>query len=281
MVERFVHIEEVLGSSPSVTTTLSVVPETLSVSPRKGKNMIYLLIAFINIIYGFLLLHTITAETPGVMIIVIVSVVLLIIGVTGIVLWLKTITHREEEKSDQRESLKGWLKLAITFDIILIVGTIFRIMVLQPYMVEGDSMKNSFYDSETLLVDKLTYKFKVPQRGDVIIFDAPKNPKDDYIKRIIGLPGDTVIINNNKVYVNNSLISEPYLAGDTITNTPNNNGYFKTTLGSDEYFVMGDNRSNSSDSREWGAVPKSNIIGRAWLIVYPTDKIGVVHHIKI
>lgn len=243
--------------------------------------MIYLLIAFINIIYGFLLFNSLTSDTPGYLIIIIVGSVLTILGLVGIYLWLKTITHRDEEKTDQKESLNGWLKLAITFDVILVVGTIFRIMVLQPYMVEGDSMKNSFYNNETLLVDKLTYKFKEPQRGDVIIFDAPKNPKDDYIKRIIGLPGDTVIINDSKVYVNNNLIDETYLVNDTITNTPNNNSYFKVTLGSDEYFVMGDNRSNSSDSREWGTVPKSNIIGRAWLIVYPTDKIGVVHHIKI
>lgn len=239
--------------------------------------MIYLLIALINIIYGLLLFRSITLATPGYLIIIAVGAILIILGIIGIIYWIKMITNPNADDLDKEQPIKNWLRLAISFDIVLVIGTLFRILVLQPYMVEGDSMENNFHNEETLLVDKISYKFHNPQRSDVIIFVAPQNPKDDYIKRIIGLPGDTFSIKNSKVYINDELLQEPYLADNIVTNF-SKSGISQIKLQDGEYFVLGDNRTNSSDSREWGVVPKNNIIGKAWLVVYPFDNIGLVRY---
>jgi signal peptidase I len=128
-----------------------------------------------------------------------------------------------------------------------------------------------------LLTDKVTYRFEAPKRGDVIVFVAPVNQEDDYIKRIIGLPGDTVSVSNGYVLVNGIQLKENYLDPSVYTS----GGQFLAndsvvTVPADEYFVMGDNRPYSSDSRSWGFVPKKNITGRAWFIYWPLSRSGAV-----
>lgn len=159
-----------------------------------------------------------------------------------------------------------------TFAIVLIVAFLLRKVVVQPFVVEGSSMEPNFHNSEYLLVDQLSYRFHQPKRGDVIIFKAPTNPNVNYIKRVIGLPGETVEIKSGKVYINSKLLDESFLKEmqQTLIYASKTKG-LTTTLGEKELFVMGDNRDNSSDSREWGTLPEQNIIGRVFLIVYPFD----------
>lgn len=135
-------------------------------------------------------------------------------------------------------------------------------------------MEPNFHNREYLLVNQMSYRIRAPQRGEVIIFKFPLNPKEDYIKRIIGLPGETIKVENGNVYINNTILPEDYLSPDQkTTSTQDQEGI---TLNKNEYYVMGDNRDNSSDSRTWGILPKKNIIGRAWLIMYPWSNRGLV-----
>lgn len=151
------------------------------------------------------------------------------------------------------------------------------LLVLQPHKIKGDSMQPNFPDGEYLLTDKVTYRFNEPQRGDVVVFKAPGTDGDEYIKRIIGLPGEEVSIRNGSVYVDNRILEESYLADSVYTN----NGIFLKNTDSvlvpqGSYFVLGDNRPFSSDSRSWGFITKMDITGRAWLIYWPPQKSGVV-----
>ena len=140
-------------------------------------------------------------------------------------------------------------------------------------------MQPNFPDAEYLLTDKVTYRFKSPQRGDVIVFEAPVANGDEYIKRIIGLPGETVSVRGGKVYVNDTLLNESYLAASVYTT----GGMFledgaSMVVPENNFFVLGDNRPYSSDSRTWGFVKKSEITGRAWLVYWPPK--GVVPQVS-
>ncbi len=151
------------------------------------------------------------------------------------------------------------------------------LLVLQPHKIKGDSMQPNFPDGEFLLTDKVTYRFGQPKRGDVIVFEAPVAPGEEYIKRIIGLPGDKVSVKQGKVYVNDKMLEEKYLKNTVYTL----GGAFLSdgqvvTVPEKEYFVLGDNRPASSDSRSWGFVPKPKITGRAWVIYWPPEKTGIV-----
>jgi signal peptidase I len=155
------------------------------------------------------------------------------------------------------------------------------LLVVQPHKIKGASMEPNYPDGEFLLTDKLTYRFGEPKRGDVIVFKAPVEAGDEYIKRIIGLPGDTVSVKNNNVFVNGNQLDEAYLA----STLPTSGGYFLTegasvTVPQGSYFVMGDNRPYSSDSRSWGFVTKDKITGRAWFIYWPPQKAGFIKETK-
>jgi signal peptidase I len=151
------------------------------------------------------------------------------------------------------------------------------LLVLQPHRIKGSSMDPNFFDGEFLLTDKVTYRFGKPKRGDVIVFKAPPAKEEEYIKRIIGLPGESVSIKVNKIYINGKKLDEKYLDPAL----PTSGGYFLQEgdikiVPPDEYFVLGDNRLHSSDSRAWGFVPKQDITGRAWLIYWPPQKVGTL-----
>ncbi len=153
------------------------------------------------------------------------------------------------------------------------------LFVAQPHKVDGSSMYPNFHDKEFILTDKITYRRSDPQRGDVIIFHAPPPFDSDFIKRIIGLPGETVMVKDNHVYVNSKLLPEPYLPSDFVTTEKSflREGVpYTIPLG--YYIVMGDNRSYSSDSREWGPIARSAIVGKAWLRYWPINEIGLIKH---
>lgn len=149
----------------------------------------------------------------------------------------------------------------------------FRTFIFQNYIVEGSSMVPTLQPEQRLIVGRINYIVGKPQRGDVVVFQFPGDPRRDFVKRIIGLPGETVSIEKGQVYINGKpLPPEHYVKHPSATTMP------PTTLGEDEYWVMGDNRAGSSDSRSWGPLPARNIIGKAWLIYYPFQDFGIVPH---
>jgi signal peptidase I len=144
-------------------------------------------------------------------------------------------------------------------------------MVSARIRVESISMQPTLYAGNFVLVNKIAYKFGSPERGDVIVFRYPPDPEQTpYIKRIIGLPGDNIRIYDGKVYVNEQLLVEPYIAAIT-----HQGGEW--TVPANSIFVMGDNRNNSSDSRSWGMVPMENVIGKAEVVYWPPDKWGMLN----
>jgi signal peptidase I len=137
--------------------------------------------------------------------------------------------------------------------------------------VRGPSMQPAYHTGQRLFVTR--YFFSAPNRGDVIVFHPTGPAKDDFIKRVIGVPGDRVVVRNGGVWVNGEALSEPYLAGGIQSACAGR--WCDVLLGPNEYFVMGDNRPNSSDSRIWGPVTNSQIVGKAWLLYYPFSEFGL------
>lgn len=176
---------------------------------------------------------------------------------------------------------------AFFFDLIetvvmaLAVFVIFYLFLFQPHQVKGSSMYPSFHDGEYILTDKFSYRLRGPKRGEVIIFRAPGHEEYDYIKRIIGLPSDTVRVENGKVIIQSQTLEEEYLPTDFYTSAGSflKNGQ-TVTVPEDQFFALGDNRSHSSDSREWGFVPRQNIVGRALFRYWPLKRIGVIKEEK-
>ncbi len=160
-------------------------------------------------------------------------------------------------------------ELIETLLLTLVIFLLIRFAV-QNFRIEGFSMEPNFHDGEFLLVNKIVYMLHPPERGDVIVLRYPPVPSRDFIKRVIGLPGDKIEIVNGRVYINGELLPEPYpLNEGTYTFGP-------VTVGPDEYFVLGDNRNNSSDSHSWGMLPTKNIVGKAWIAYWPPQFIGIV-----
>lgn len=149
-----------------------------------------------------------------------------------------------------------------------------RYFLVQPFYVKGASMEPNFHDHEYLIVDQISYRFRDIQRGDVVVFRYHKDPREFFIKRVIGLPGETVIIRNNKVYIYNSrntegqAMHESYLPEDI-----ENIGNVTQKIEKGEYFLMGDNRSESLDSRVFGPVNRKNIVGRVFFRGWPLNKL--------
>ena len=141
------------------------------------------------------------------------------------------------------------------------------------FRVEGQSMEPNFHENEYVLVDKISYQLWSPQRGDVVVFNYPRATEKDFIKRVIGLPGETVEVREGKVYINGTPLAEAYL------NFPTNYGGL-WTLGPTEYFMMGDNRNNSSDSRAWGPLEKHYMVGRVIAIYWPFTMLGLVPRVS-
>jgi signal peptidase I len=186
-----------------------------------------------------------------------------------------------ELKTPEKNNMHGMIKkyLTITWDflkIIIIAAVIvlpIRYFLFQPFIVKGDSMIPNFHNGDYLIVDEISYRFTAPQRGDVIVLKYPFDTSERFIKRIIGLPGETVQISNGKIDITKNgkdmLLNEkaylPNLAGTS--------GNVSVTLGSDTYFVLGDNRPYSYDSRGWGTLPGKDIIGKTLFRVFPLTQI--------
>lgn len=191
----------------------------------------------------------------------------------------------EEDQAEKGKAIisgleRGFLASAGLFfleliKVIILAGItigIVRYFLFKPFYVKGQSMEPTFYEKEYLIIDELTYRFREPIRGEVIVFHAPVGEKDFYLKRIVGLPGERIKIEDNKVIVyseefpQGTVVDEGYLVEDTY-------GSVSITLAEDEYFVLGDNRDASFDSRRFGAIKEDTIVGRAWLRGWPFARI--------
>jgi signal peptidase I len=179
-----------------------------------------------------------------------------------------------EKKAAGAHVVREW---ALTLAAALVVAWIIRSTVIEPFVVVGASMDPTFSTGQFLLVDRLTYDFKAPQRDDVIVFKYPNDPSQDYIKRVIGLPGETVIIQDGGVSIESTpsstpiALNEPYIEASHASHDD-----LTVTLDSDHYFVMGDNRAESSDSRAWGPLPENLIIGRPLVRLMPLNGLAIL-----
>ena len=186
----------------------------------------------------------------------------------------------EKEKKTGEQTSPAHEILSLLLYIVVVFGICFLIITFvgQRSKVSGSSMEPTLSDGDNLIVDKISYRIHDPQRFDIIIFPYQYQENTYYIKRIIGLPGETVYINDaGEIYINGKLLEEDY-GLDTIQNP--GLASEPITLGEDEYFVMGDNRNNSTDSRfaSVGEIKRQNIIGKAWVRIYPFNTITVIKH---
>ncbi len=179
--------------------------------------------------------------------------------------------HDAKNVSREKPSFFGYTLVALGLALVI------RFLIAAPFIVSGSSMEHTFENHDYLIVDRITYRFENPVRGDVIVFGLPQETSRDLIKRVIGLPGETVILKNASVTIINKdhpagfLLKEPYISSgnrDEVTTET-------VTLGANEYFVLGDNRHVSADSHIWGALPRTDIIGRVFLRLYPFSQINV------
>jgi signal peptidase I len=179
----------------------------------------------------------------------------------------------EGERVSLARAFGGRSLLRETLETALLTAIIFLILntTTGRFQVRGSSMEQTLFDGQYLLISKVTYWISPPERGDVIVFHPPNNLSDDYIKRIVGLPGERVEIQNGEVSVDGVQLLEPYIA-----NPGSYSGVWEP--GEGEYFVLGDNRRNSSDSHTWGVFPGDNIVGKAWLCYWPPEQWGPVAH---
>ncbi|MBI4713892.1 signal peptidase I [Candidatus Uhrbacteria bacterium] len=149
-----------------------------------------------------------------------------------------------------------------------------RYFLIQPFYVKGASMEPNFYDHEYLIIDELSYRLREPERGEIVVFRYPRDPRQFFIKRVIGLPGETVEITNGKIILytsehpNGTILEESYIVHERT------DGKIRTTLGENEYFLLGDNRDESLDSRAFGAVKRAGFIGRVWVRGLPLSRLG-------
>ena len=196
--------------------------------------------------------------------------------------WSENLDKIEDplnEKFSFFEFIWDLLKTAI---VVVVVAFAVKFFLLQPYIVDGNSMLPNFDDQECLLVEKVSYRFNSPKRGDVIVFHPPGQNSINYIKRIVGLPNERVEILENKIKIYNNkypdgiFLDESYIPNNYLTVSDKKDGLY--SVGNDQYFVLGDNREHSSDSREWGNLPKTNILGKAWLEIYPFKNFDLVKH---
>ncbi|MFZ2154389.1 MAG: signal peptidase I [Candidatus Moraniibacteriota bacterium] len=202
---------------------------------------------------------------------------------------MNEIGSQNPQNSEKNELYQGvggfFLEIVKIFILAVVVIWPIRMFIFQPFFVQGASMEPNFQDGQYLIVNELGYKqidikinkinsFKEIKRGDVIVFRYPLNPKQFFIKRIVGLPGERIRVDKGEVFIYNETnpegfkLEEDYLNADLITKGDND-----YVIKNDEYYVMGDNRNHSSDSRMWGPIKDSNVIGKVLLRAWPLDKI--------
>jgi signal peptidase I len=181
------------------------------------------------------------------------------------------------ELSQPKEKRSGFLRFLVDILETLVLSVVLFVsinMISARIRVDGASMEPTLVSGEYVIVNRLSYRLGSPQRGDIIVFHFPRDPKEEYIKRIIGLPGDEVDVKNGAVYVNGQLLNESYLKVKM--------DYLGTwSVPEGQLFVLGDNRNNSSDSHDWGTVPMDYVVGKAVLVYWPPPAWGLIDHVPL
>jgi len=181
-------------------------------------------------------------------------------------------TVGDQDTKDRWQGVKSALR-EIVETVLLTLLIFFAIRALiQNFRIEGTSMEPNLHDGQYLIINKFVYYLHPPERGDVVVFHYPRNPSRDFIKRVIGLPGETVEIRGKHVFIDGKELDESYAL------YTGNYSWAAQRLGEDEYFVLGDNRNSSSDSHNWGPLPGDAIIGKAWISYWPPKYWGLISH---
>ncbi|HEX3032383.1 MAG TPA: signal peptidase I [Bacillota bacterium] len=183
----------------------------------------------------------------------------------------KIDTEEKIETTDKPKEKGFWAESLEALVIAAILATIIRVFLYQPFYIPSGSMEPNLKPGDRIIVNKFLYRFTEPKRGDVMVFKYPKDPDRDFIKRVIGLPGDVVELRDSQLYINNQRVDEPYLPKGLVV--PD---FGPVTVPKDSYYMFGDNRNNSEDSRVWGEMPKENIRGKASLLYWPLTRFGLV-----
>jgi signal peptidase I len=188
------------------------------------------------------------------------------------------LSQLPKEQPKPKTSLKSHvLEFVETLLVFAAIVMVIYFFIAQPHKVSGSSMFPNFKGGDYIITSKISYRLGTAQRGQIIVFKNPKDESQDFIKRIIGLPGESVKVENGRVYVNDQLLSEPYVDSQVLTGP----GAFmhegeEVEVPADHFVVMGDNRIASSDSREWGFIHKDEIIGLAFFRYWPQNEIGLI-----
>lgn len=186
-------------------------------------------------------------------------------------------TLNQETQTQPTEEEINWKRAIVDILQTLVMAVIlfFGINIISARVrVDGLSMIPTLEHGEFVLVNKISYQWGEIERGDIIVFHYPNNPQEELIKRVIGLTGDTILVQNNQVFVNGKQLNEPY-----ISQAPNYSGEWLVTEG--KIFVLGDNRNNSNDSKDWGLLPIENVVGKAVVIYWPPPMWNIIEHTEI
>lgn len=175
----------------------------------------------------------------------------------------------EQPKARTKSALREFVETVL---ITLLIYILIRTFLFENYRVLGHSMDPTLADSQYLVVNKLIYRLQDPQRGDIIVLHDTKDDARKLIKRVIGLPGETIEIRAGQVLVDGQALNEPYIARPAGYSQP------ATEIPAGQYYVLGDNRNNSSDSHNWGTLPEGKIVGKAWLSYWPVSRWGIIPH---
>jgi len=184
----------------------------------------------------------------------------------------KTVLEEIPGSEEQGSNIKGILREVVETAVLTLVIFFLVRLALQNFRIEGHSMEPNLHDGQFLIINKLVYYVHPPERGDVVVFHSPGNPRKDFIKRVIGLPGEEVEIGDGQVFVNGVQLEETYIT------RRGHRSWGPEVVGEFEYFVLGDNRNNSSDSRNWGMLDGEAIIGKALISYWPPQDWGLVPH---
>ncbi len=173
---------------------------------------------------------------------------------------------------DKTQMRQRFLKFLELIEILLVAAIAVGVVafIAQPFRVQGASMTPNFFSGDYVLVDKVSYYFRSLNRGEVIVFENPENESEYFIKRVVGLPGEGIIISGGEVYINGKLLKEGYLPQEQ-----SSSGEADFILGEDEYFVMGDNRLQSRDSRSWGPLKRDEVVGLVRVRFWPPNELSV------
>lgn len=183
-------------------------------------------------------------------------------------------TSETAEAAEAAPEKRGYLlgEILESVAIAVVLAVIIRLFIFQNYSIPTGSMEPTLNVGDYIGVNKIIYKISQPHRGDIMVFKYPLNPKRVFVKRVIGLPGETVQLRDSVLYIDGKVVAQPYL--------PKNlrfGDYGPVTVTNGQYFVLGDNRNNSDDSRVWGFVPGENVIGKAIFIYWPLNRMRIVH----